>query len=321
MAQEEKTFVNESSRTPAWHWWIPRFLAVGVGLVLLIAGLLKGVDINLFMRQIRDYGIISGRPALVVSAWGLIVLECGLGAALILLYRPRIVMPLTALLFLVFAGVTGWAWITGATQDCGCYGGLIKHTPRQAVVENLILLGATVLAWVGCRHSETPQIRVKAWAVTITCLIGLAMPVAFGLPTWGIDNSDPEPSQFDPISVHGLGDVDINIGEYLIVLMGTDCLHCQEAIPELNTLSEAPDMPVLIALCTSEEADCIEFTEQFLPVFPIGHISDELFWHLLSDGDMPRTILLQDGRTKQLWDQTVPTRDDILAAYAAQDRS
>jgi hypothetical protein len=290
-----------------------------VGLVLLIAGVLKGADIQLFIRQIRDYGIISSRLLLIVSAWGLVVLECGLGAALIFLYHPRIVMPLTALLFGVFTGITGWAWITGATQDCGCYGAFIQHTPGQAVVENLILLAATVLAWTGCRYTKTSQIRPKAWAVTVASLIGLAMPVAFGLPTWEINNSDPIPPEFDPIPVHGLGDVDMNIGEYLIVLMGTDCLHCQEAIPQLNTLSEAPDLPVLIALCTSEEADCIEFTEQFLPVFPIGHISDDLFWHLLSDGDMPRTILVEGGRIRHVWDQTVPTMDDIQAAYGARE--
>lgn len=319
MTEKKNTFVNESSEIPAWHWWIPRFLAVGVGFVLLIAGVLKGVDINLFVRQIRDYGIISGRLVLIVSAWGLIILECGLGSALILLYRPRIVMPLTALLFLIFMGVTGWAWITGATQDCGCYGGWIQHTPGQAVIENLVLLAATLLAWMGCRHTKIPQTRVKSWAVTTTCLVGLALPVAFGLPTWGIDNSDPKPTEFDPVLVHGIGDMDLNTGEYLVVLMGTDCLHCQEAIPELNMLSENPDLPMLIALCTSEEADCVEFTEAFLPVFPIGHISDDLFWLLLSDGDLPRTILLQDGRTRHVWDQTVPTRENILAAYNVQE--
>jgi len=311
--------MNESSKIRTWRWWIPRFLAVAVGLVLFVAGVLKAVDPELFVRQIRAYGIIQGRLLLVVSAWGLIVLECGLGAALILVYRPKIVMPLTALLFLMFTGVTGWAWLTGATQDCGCYGAWIQHTPGQAVVENLVLLATTVLAWIGCRHTEMPQTRVKAWAVTTACLIGLAMPVAFGLPTWGINNSDPEPPEFDPIQVHGFGDVDLSTGGYLIVLMGTDCLHCQEAIPELNMLSENSDLPMLIALCTSQEADCIEFTEEFLPVFPIGHISDDLFWRLLSDGDLPRTILLEDGRTRQVWDQTVPTRDDIQAAYSVQE--
>jgi uncharacterized protein YjeT (DUF2065 family) len=319
MTQEKNTSLNESSRVRGWRYRVSRFLAIAVGLVLLVAGVLKAVDPELFIRQIKAYGIIQERALLMVSAWGLIVLECGLGTALILLYRPRIVMPLTAFLFLIFTGVTGWAWLTGATQDCGCYGAWIQHTPGQAVIENLVLLGTTVLAWMGCRRTQTSQTRVKAWAVTIACLIGLAMPVAFGLPTWGINNSDPEPPEFDPVRVHGVGDVDLNTGGYLIVLMGTDCLHCQEAIPELNMLSDNPDLPMLIALCTSKEADCIDFTEEFLPVFPIGHISDDLFWRLLSDGDLPRTILLQDGRIRQVWDQTVPTRDGIQAAYNVQE--
>jgi hypothetical protein len=317
--QEKKTLVNESSRIALWRWWVPRFLAIGVGLVLLAAGVLKGLDIQLFIRQIRDYGIISGRPLLIVSAWGLIVLECGLGIALIFFYRPRIVMPLSAILFLSFAGVTGWAWATGATDNCGCYGDWIQHTTGQAVIENLVLLAATVLAWIGSRQNPTPQTRVKDWAVIIACLIGLAMPVAFGLPTWEINHAGPEPPRFDPIQVRGLGDVDLNIGGYLIVLMGTDCLHCQEAMPDLNRLAEDPDLPMLIALCTSEEGDCIEFTERYLPIFPIGHISDDLFWHLLADGDLPRTILLQEGRTRHVWDKTVPTKDDIQAAYGAQE--
>jgi len=321
MAQEKNTFVNASSRSPAWHWWIPRFLAVGVGLVLLIAGILKGLDINLFIRQIRDYGIISGRPVLIASAWGLIVVEYGLGVALIFLYRPKIVMPLTAILFLIFAGTTGWAWITDATENCGCYGDWIQHTPGQAVIENLFLLTATVLAWIGCRHTPAPETRIRASAVTIACLIGLAMPLAFGLPTWEINHSDPKPPRFDPIRVHGLGDVNLNTGGYLIVLMGTDCVHCQEAIPEINALAENPELPMLVALCTSKEADCVEFTEAFLPVFPIGHISDDLFWRLLSDGDLPRTILMEDGLTRHVWDQTLPTRDDIQAAYAVQEES
>ena len=319
MAQEESTLVKESSGVTAWHWWIPRFLAVGVGLVLLIAGVLKGLDIQLFIRQIRDYGIISGRPVLIASAWGLIVLECGLGAALILLYRPKIVMPLTAILFLIFTVVTGWAWVTGATENCGCYGNWIQHTPGQAVIENLILLAATVLAWMGSRHSPAPQTRIKAWAVIVACLIGLAMPAAFGLPTWETDQSGPEPLHFDPIQVPGLGNVDLNTGAYLIVLMGTDCVHCQETIPDLNRLAEDPDLPTLIALCTGEEADCIAFTETFLPIFPIGHISEDLFWHLLADGDMPRTILLQEGRISHVWDKTVPTRGDVQAAYSVQE--
>jgi hypothetical protein len=319
MSEKDVTSSRGAFKTAAWRFWTPRLLSSAVGIVLLIAGVLKAVDMEMFVRQMRDYGIIYERVVLVVSAWGLIVAECGLGVGLLVSYRPRIILPLTALLFLIFGGATSWAWWTGATEHCGCYGPWLQFTPGQALVENLILLAATAIAWAGCRHVQTQQTRTKAWAVIIACLIGLGLPAVFGLPTSGIKELPSEMPGIGPIQVHGLGDVNINKGEYLIVLMGTACFHCQEAIPDLNILCDAPDLPPLMALCTSEEADCIEFVEEFQPIFPIGHISDDLFWRLLADGDMPRIILLHDGHIKRVWDQTVPNEDAIKAELSLSE--
>ena len=319
MSEKDVTSSSGAFKTPAWRLWTPRLLSGAVGIVLLIAGVLKAVDMEMFVRAMRDYGIIYERVVLVVSAWGLIVAECGLGVGLLVSYRPRIILPLTALLFLIFGGATSWAWLTGATENCGCYGPWLQFTPGQALVENLILLAATAIAWAGCRHVQTQQTRTKAWAVIIACLIGLGLPAVFGLPTSGIKELPSEMPEFGPIQVHGLGNLDLNKGEYLIVLMGTACFHCQEAMPDLNLLCDAPDLPPLIALCTSEEADCIEFVEEFQPIFPIGHISDDLFWRLLADGDMPRIILLHDGRIKRVWDQTVPNEDAIKAELSLSE--
>jgi hypothetical protein len=313
MTQDKNSVVHEPFKASAWRSWTPRLLSGAVGLILLAAAFLKAMDMELFIRQMRDYGIIYERVILVVSAWGMIVVECGLGVGLLVLYRPRVTLPMAALLFLVFAGATGWAWLTAATEHCGCYGPWLQLTPGQALAENLILLAAIALAWRGGQHMQTAHTRAKAWAVTIACLGGLVLPVVFGIPTSAINRTQSNEPQIGPIQVHGLGDVDLNKGEYLIVLMGTECFHCQEAIPDLNILCDAPDLPPLIALCTSEEADCIEFVEEFQPIFPIGHISDDLFWRLLADGDLPRIILLHDGRTKKVWDQTVPDEDAIKA--------
>jgi hypothetical protein len=231
MAQKGSAFVQESSKIGVWHSWTVRLLAGAVGIVLLIACVLKALDMELFVRQMRDYGIIYERIILVVSAWGLIVFECGLGAGLLVLYRPRVTLPLAALLFLVFAGATGWAWLTGATEHCGCYGPWLQFTPAQALVENLILLAATALAWKGQHHVQVPQTRTKAWAVTIACLSGLALPVVFGFPTSAINRAQSNGPLIGPIEVHGVEDVDLNKGEYLVVLMGAECFHCQEAVP------------------------------------------------------------------------------------------
>lgn len=313
MTEENISSSQESYRPAGWRFWMPRVSAGLVGLILLTAGVSKAMDMELFVRQIRDYGIISHPVLLIASAWGMVALECVLGVGLLVFYRPRLTLSVTAALVLMFVVVNTWAWLTNAAEDCGCFGEWLKHTPGEAAFQNLVMLAVTALAWPGHRYVRKVRTRAKAWVVIIASVIGLTLPVLFGMPSLTPEKLPAKVSGIGPIEVHGLEDVDLNEGTYLIVLMGTDCPHCHEAVPDLNVLSDTPDLPPLIALCTSKEQECIEFVEDFQPVFPIGHISEKLFWRLLSDGDMPRTILLQDGRIKRVWDLTVPDEGAVQA--------
>ncbi len=300
----------------AWRLWLPRLLAGAVGLILLIAGLVKAMDMELFIRQIRDYGIISHYVLLGMSAWGLIALECALGIALLLFYRPKITLPLTSLLWLTFLGATSWAWITGATESCGCFGAWVESSPAQAVLENVILLVTTLFAWVFYKESHRPQFRTKAWYVAIAFLIGMALPIAFGFPISRISQSPWETIEIElsKLQIEGVDKVDLSRGRHLIVIMDTDCDHCKEALPELDALAEATDLPSLIAISMNDESARRKFMEEFQPAFPLGQIEEDVFWRLLGLGDVPRTILLKDMRVQRVWDRHVPDRKSIKAA-------
>ncbi|MBW2173137.1 MAG: hypothetical protein JRF64_00550, partial [Deltaproteobacteria bacterium] len=47
----EENFISSQGafKTPAWRWWTPRLLSGAVGIVLLIAGVLKAVDMEMFV--------------------------------------------------------------------------------------------------------------------------------------------------------------------------------------------------------------------------------------------------------------------------------
>ena len=296
-----------------WRLWVPRLLAGAVGLILLTAGLVKATEMELFIRQIRDYGSISQPIFVTLSAWGLIGLECALGVGLLAFYRPGLILTLTAMLLLIFVGATGWAWLTGVTEDCGCFGAWLKRTPGEAVLGNVMLLAATGLAWMGRRHSEKPQTRAKAWAVTTAFLIGLTLPVAFGfrISQIGQPQRKSVEMEFNQLQVKGLEQIDWRQGEYLIVLMDTECLHCQDAVPELNTLAQETDLPSVIALCENEDQQRMIFKEEFEPIFPIGQIKGNVFWRLIADNNIPSVILLRNGHVLQIWDEKIPDKDRI----------
>ena len=122
MSTESMNSGNVSARSNKLKTLIPIILSSIVGLVLLVSGLLKVFEIDLFIRQIRDYEIITNPLLIIFCAWGLVVFECCLGTALTINYCPKISVPLGCLIFLVFIAATGYAWATGVTEDCGCFG-------------------------------------------------------------------------------------------------------------------------------------------------------------------------------------------------------
>lgn len=299
----------------AWRLWVPRVLAGALGLILLIAGLVKAMDMDLFIRQMRDYRIISQHVPLAMSAWGLIALECALGIGLLIFYRPKITLPLTSLLWLTFLGATGWAWVTGATEECGCFGAWVEYSPGEAVLENLVLLAATLFAWVLYKESHKRASRAKAWCVAIAFFSGIALPLAFGFPVSRISQSPWEKIEIElaKLDTKGLDKANLSTGTHLIILMDMECEHCKEALPELDALAEATDLPSVTALCPNDESARARFIEEFQPAFPLVQIKESVFFSLLGLGDVPRTILVRDQRVGGVWDKDVPSADTIRA--------
>jgi hypothetical protein len=296
-----------------WRLRGPRLLAGFVGLVFLVAALVKCVDMELFVRQIKAYGIVSQRPLLIVIAWGTVMLEITLAVGLIVAYRIKLVFSATLLLLTLFLGVTVWAWYSGATEACGCFGAWLERTPGEAALEDVVLLAITAFAWNGFGRLKISQARWKTRAVLSACIIGLALPAIFGFPFSGIQQASSQEgeTQLGDFKAQGLGDMALNSGTYLVVVMDTGCDHCQEIIPQLNMLAETPGLPQLVGLCVNNESDRMAFLEEFQPTFPLGQIEDNVFWRLLGDGDMPRTILTHDGYVKQIWDLNPPTADAV----------
>ena len=321
MSNGENTSASEVTTPAKRGSCLSRLISVALGLILLVAAVLKSADMELFVRQMRDYGILSHHTLLILSAWGVIAVEFTLGVGLLVSYRPGLMLFLTAVLLLIFTAGASWAWLQGTAQDCGCFGAWLKHSPGQAALLNLGLLVGTLVAWLGCRHAKAARSRAKAWGTSLALVIGIGLPLAFGFSISRVTAPPPDTAGWPlgPLEVQGLGEMNLDFGDYLVVVMGTDCDHCQEAVPELNMLLDVPDLPPLVAVCTNNETERTSFSEAFQPLFPVGQISENDFWRLLGDGDMPRVMLVRDGRIVRVWDQTVPDEDILRKSLSVSD--
>jgi hypothetical protein len=311
---------NESFPSRSQTRWVlvPRLVAAAIGMILLTACLLKAWDMELFIRQLKGYGVISQRPLLVLSAWGMIALQFTLGVGLLIFYRPALTLSLTSLLWLILIGGTASAWYLGTTEDCGCFGTWLKHSPKEAFFYNLCLLAATIMTLIACRAMSVSIIPKGGWVVFIAAVVGVALPPAFGFSISSISKHDPNAAIVDmsEIQIEGLDGIDLGSGAYLIMLMGTECPHCRESVPDLNLLAEIPDIPDVVALCTVDEPERTLFVEELQPNFPLGQIDEKDFLRLLGDGDVPRFLLLKEGRVQRIWDEVVPDLETVLTALS-----
>ena len=298
--------------------WVPIILSGIVGLVLLISGLQKAFEIDLFTRQIRDYEIITNPLLIIFSAWGLITFECCLGTALIINFQPKIAVPAGGLLFLIFIGATGYAWATGVTDDCGCFGSWIERTPKEAMLEDIFLFAALMVALKFNRSFRSWPFFIKEFLIAIAFLAGLSLPITAGplLDRINTAITGPVKEGFEPLVLKDFSHKDLSVGKHIIIVLATDCSHCIAEMDNLNMIAEDKTLPDVISVCINNQKQIEDFEFDFEPAFEIYQIDKDDFWRLLGDGEIPRTILVNDGIIVKKWDFVAPDIDDLKAASA-----
>jgi len=302
---------------------IARILEGLIGALLLAAGLLKAYEPVSFAQQIGEYQIVTAPALIKVLAWVLIAVECALGAALIAGVWRGLTIPAAALLLLGFIGAVGWAWWTGATEDCGCFGSWAKRTPTQAMAEDVLMLAAIVGAWFLYRGEPANHRRLRIGIVTAALLCGVTMTVIASNsarqssdPLVRLQSQTKQPSPFDKLSVEGLP-LKLENGNRLVALIDTGCQHCQASVPELNKVAAQSDrFPPLIALCSNSGREVEVFQQKFGAQFPVGRISYQDFTRLFDRGQPPRIFLLRDGAVIKIWEGQVPGETEITQLVA-----
>ncbi len=303
---------SEAASLP-WRFYLGWGLAALLGLVWLAAGVIKALEPFDFVRQVASFQIVPGKATQTAIAWGLLVAECALGAALILGYRLRWALVGAGGLTLIFMGALGWVIFAGIpVEDCGCFGSQVKRSPKEALLEDSLMLLVTVVSgWLVWKPGPTePGLRPRRWrglVVLLCALFGLLTPLAFGFPLGGSDWSQ--------VKVSGTT-VNVATGERLVALIDTECSHCQESVPKLNAYVGVRDFPTFVALCSNEEWRRRFFIQRFEAKFELGEISRDDFKRLLADGDTPRIVLLRQGKVLATWDGTPPSLDEVRRARA-----
>ena len=312
--------VNEGARQKLSR--IAPYVRVAMGLVFLVAGAAKAWDPVLFYWEAVSYWELLGvsienwasfaRPTLVLGP-----IECAVGVALILNWRPALTLPIALGLMILFIGLTGYAWYQEADVNCGCFGALVERTPGEALVEDIIMLGALLMAWKwGVSRESAGMAR---WVGAATVVAVLLMGVRFYPEVERVENSDLAGG----VRLTGVGltgsDADLGEGDYLIVLFSPRCSHCKRAVPRLNEWADTAELPDVIGLHSfNQESDALTtFRESMRPRFEIAAISTSDWKRLTWRHGWPRMAFVRDGVVQRVWERTeMPTVKQLLQITA-----
>ncbi len=299
-------------------------LSLLVGGVFVVAGVLKGLDVDGFARDIMLHGIIG--PGLsAVAARVLVPFEIVLGAAAIIGYRRRTALVLLILTLVFFVGATGWAWAKGNTEGCGCFGRYASRTPLAVIVEDLLLVLAGVLALVvagrPARAGETarpagadPAVPAAAgrapasgkWKGAVVALLAV-VSTAFALASPRLPLDDFATALRPGVTLRelGLDQIAGNLaeGDRLLVVLVLDEKASQDAVPWLNALAQFPGVPPISGLTSAPEEKRTEFLFSHAPSFELLAAPAPDLRRLYRRA--PRAFRVHNGQVIQVW-QGIP---------------
>lgn len=305
-----------------------------IGVVYLVAGAIKTWEPVLFYWEAIPYAQVLGvvewetASAVAKAAIPLGPIEFVLGWALLLNWYPRLCLPVATVLMAAFTALTAKAWHMGASIDCGCFGALVERGPGEAAVEDGAMLAVLLFAWWGMRRSANavpaagrpnwwgaggaPVWPLASQMVLSTLVVGLAVGgVRFFPELERIAQSDLKSGvRLSGLALKGV-EVDLMQGEYLLKLFSPTCVHCQNAVPKMNTLAQDPQLPRLIALTSfpQDSPHLADFKKRLQPRFDIATISQTDFRRLTFGHGFPRLAYIADGVVQQVWEHSyMPTQ-------------
>jgi hypothetical protein len=274
---------------------ISLLLRIVIGFVFIISAYSKIISPGLIEIILIDHGITGTREVAANIVRLLIGFELGLG---LLFLQPfalkRIVIPGSFLFLVSFTAYLLYtAIVLKDTQNCGCFGEMIKLSPLESIIKNIVLIGLLIVLY-------KIIVENKKYFVAPIIIIGSVILVFIVSPV----ESYKDFKFIKYTNFMDAGRVDLTNGDKLIVILNTECDHCQNLAKELSVLKrKTTDRPEIYGLIYSEGTINADSFKVFTKLnFPYRMINMNEFLDLIGQSP-PRIYWLQNGSVKEYWDK------------------
>lgn len=270
-------------------------LRIVLGIVFLFSAYSKLITPGIIEIILIDHGLFTSREVASIFVRLLIGLEFSLGLLFIFNFEmKRVVIPaslfflITFTIYLIYAG-----YFLKDNQNCGCFGEVIPMSPLESIIKNVILITMIFVL----NKLKIANKKKLLFPFLLTIVVSGLIFIASPLKSYK-DFKFSELTYFE-----GKGRVDLMSGDKFIVILNTECEHCQQLAKELESLkTNSKVYSNMFALLFSEGDVSVDsfkvITGSNLPYYKIDV---RKFYNLIGTSP-PRIYWLHDGEVKEFWD-------------------
>jgi len=243
------------------------------GLVFLISGIAKAIDISVFSNVITQYGFEN----LQYISPLIILAEVSLGLLLVFQVWQKWSAFCGAVLVAGFTIVYAYGFIFKGIEDCGCFGKItvLNTSPVITFLRNAILLYLLIAVWLKGENKN----QLNKWII-LTALIFMCLVSFMTGYTYSKVGKKKKPEKYTAQAIENTALKDfITISKdsvYLVFAFSYTCPHCLNSIANLKEYEQSGVVDKVIGLALGDSIIEKKFTEIFKPNFTIKNCSKEL---------------------------------------------
>ncbi|MCL4549248.1 MAG: hypothetical protein M1495_11845 [Bacteroidetes bacterium] len=283
---------RESVRGNRVRW----ILQIIVGSVFVFSAYSKLIMPGLIEIILVDHGFFGERSSAAFFVRMLIAGELAIGLLFFQKYfLKQIVIPLSILfltVFTVYLVYTGF--ILKDAQNCGCFGELIKMSPVESIIKNVIFIVLIVILYGKTKKEKSNFLIPVMIAVFSFAAVFVAAPI-----------KDLKEFRFKSYSYfERKGRIDLSSGEKIIAVFNLDCEHCQQTAKQIAELEKAgKKLPEVYILFFKEGNITPQMFDRITGSnFPYAMITAKEFFDLIGNSP-PRLYWIKNGDIKEIWDK------------------
>lgn len=237
-------------------------LTASLGGIFIFSAAAKIYPMEPFEFQFVDLGIATWKTAPYIARL-FIALEFFLGMLLLLnISLKKITLKLAIALLFFFCIYLGFRIIAeGNTGNCGCFGELVRMSPLEGIIKNIVLIFTCCIAY----FSVGNELWTKKWkkriipvlAIVAFCLGFFIYPID-AVKSSSIDKATlnyrvPLELMYDSTQTE-IPAIDLRRGKHIIAFLSLTCSHCRVAAKKLYIIHKKnPTLPIYMALNGDKE--------------------------------------------------------------------